>query len=382
MRRKYVRRDDPASKPIIAPLPPCLLERCLAAPGLIAEVVLNKYAYHLPLYRQEKIFAQRHGVNLPRKTLCDWTLLASDWLAPIYRQIGSEHRRSAYLQIDETPIRYLDPGQGKASLGYLWTSHIPGGSVYYEWHDSRGHECLEGLLGAGVAGRIVQCDGYAAYKTWATRHGGITLAGCHAHMRRKFFEAKEQSPQLTGWILRQISHLYRIEAGLRSSRAGPTLREAIRCWQSRPIHLRLKRLFDLLSKRRSILPKSLLGMAVSYALKQWSALEVCLADGRVELDTNLVENAIRPTKLGAKNWLFIGTEDSGAKSAVLYTIIENCRRLNLDPREYMEDVLTRLPAMNSRDIAALTPAIWKHCRDREAATRAAKSSSSSKLLRQ
>ena len=371
VRRKYVRKDDPAAKPVIAPLPPCLQERCLATPGLIAEVVVNKYAHHLPLDRQEKIFAQRHRVHLPRKTLCGWTLLASDWLSILYREIEREHRESLYQQVDETPIRYLDPGSGKAQQGYFWTSRIPGGSVLYQWHAGRGHECLDDLLGAQDRPRVIQSDGYAAYKTWVGKRKRITLAGCHAHMRRKFFEAKDQAPQIVGWILGQIGHLYRIERELRQRRAGPRLREAVRTSASLMIHRRLKCCFEMLAKRRSILPKSLLGLAVSYALKQWSALEVCMADGRVELDTNLVENAIRPTKLGAKNWLFIGREESGEKSAILYTMIENCRRAGIDPRAYLEDLLTRLPGMTNHDAVKLTPANWARARQGKSRQQAA-----------
>jgi transposase len=371
VRRKFVRKDDPQAKPVIAPLPVCLQERCIAAPGLIAEVVVNKYAHHLPLDRQEKIFMQRHGVHLPRKTLCGWTLLASDWLSAIYREIEYEHGRGSYQQVDETPVSYLEPGHGKARQGYLWVSHLPGGSVLYQWHPGRGHEHLDALLGAENRPRVVQCDGYSAYKTWAAKRGSVTLAGCHAHMRRKFFEAKEQDPKLVAWILGQIGQLYRIEKELRRMRAGPVLREAIRSSSSRMIHRRLKRCFDMLARRRGLLPKSLLGMAVGYALKQWDALEVCLTDGRIELDTNLVENAMRPAKLGAKNWLFIGSEESGAKTAILYTLIENCRRLKIDPRDYLEDALTRLPAMKIQDAWMLTPANWQRSRRGKPLQRAA-----------
>lgn len=186
--------------------------------------------------------------------------------------------------------------------------------------------------------------------------------GCHAHVRRKFFEAKDQSPRLVGWILRQLAHLYHIERQLRETQASAVRREAMRASQSRPIHQRLKKLFDRLALRRSILPKSNLGKAISYALNQWPNLETYLKDGRVEIDNNLVENAIRPTKLGAKNWLFIGAEHTGEKSAIIYTLVENCRRLGINPRDYLEDVLTRLPGMMAREAVNLTPANWLKAR--------------------
>ena len=379
VRPKYVRIDNPVAKPVIATLPPSLQERCIATPGLIAEVIDNRFVCHLPYYRQEEIFT-RLGVHIHRKTLCDWTLLASDWLAIIYREIQYEHWRCPYRQIDETPIRYLEPGSGKAQLGYLWTSNIPGGSVFYHWHDGRDAAALDALFekpapqltdeAVEQLARIIQCDGYTAYPSWAKDKPWIKLMGCHAHVRRKFFEATEQSPRLVAWILRQIAHLYHIETRLRETKAGPALRQSVRAAESAPVHWRLHKAITLLAKRR-ILPKSKLGKAIHYALRQWPQLELYLADGRVEIDNNLVENAIRPTKLGAKNWLFLGNVQSGDKCAILYTIVENCRRLGINTRQYLEDVLTRLPAMKAREAVCLTPANWLAARSAKAVRPAA-----------
>lgn len=376
VRGKYVLKDNPVAKPVISPLPPSLQDRCVATPGLISEIVDNRFVCHLPYYRQAEMFA-RMGVAIHRKTLCDWTLLASDWLAIIYREIQYEHWRCPYRQFDETPIKYLKPGSGKAQTGYLWTSNIPGGSVFYHWRKGRDAGGVAELfertpddesgfeLDADTIKRlttIIQCDGYSAYPSWAKNKAWIILMGCHAHVRRKFFEAAEQSPRLVAWILLQIGHLYQIEARLRETKAGPALREAVRASQSRLIHRRIRKLLDKLALRRSILPQSKLGKAVSYALNQWSHLEAYLSHGRVEIDNNLVENAIRPTKLGAKNWLFIGNIESGEKTAILYTIVENCRRLGINTKEYLEDVLTRLPAMQASEAWSLTPANWQKAR--------------------
>jgi len=378
VRGKFVRKDDPCAKPFINPLPPSLQERCIATPGLIAEVVDNRFVCHLPYYRQQEMFA-RMGVNLHRKTLCDWALLASDWLAIIYREIQYEHWRALYRQIDETPIDYLEPGSRKAQTGYLWTSNIPGGSVFFHWHDGRDAGGLEKLFERTPDNdltledhdieqlvRVIQTDGYVVYPSWAKDKPWIKLMGCHAHMRRKFFEAQEQSPRIVGWILLQIAHLYRIETELREKKAGPALREAVRASASSMIHRRLKKAIDKLAARHVILPKSKLGKAVAYAMRQWPNLEVYLSDGRVEICNNLVENSIRPTKLGAKNWLFIGNEESGQKCAILYTIVENCRRLGISPKEYLADVLTRLPAMKATEAASLTPANWLRARSGKA----------------
>ena len=295
IRGKFVRIDEALAKPVIASLPPSLQERCIATPALIAEVVDNRFTRHLPYYRQEEMFASL-GVTIHRKTLCDWALLASDWLSAIYREIEYEHWRARYRQFDETPIDYLQPGSGKAQTGYLWASNIPGGSVLFHWHDGRDVEGITKLTGTppeltdsemNQFVSIIQCDGYSAYTSYAKDKSWILLMGCHAHVRRKFVEATKEMPRLIGWILLQLAHLYQIETKLRETKAGPALREAVRAAQSVPIHRRIKKLLDKLALRRSILPKSLLGQAIAYALGQWSRLEVYLTDGRVEIDNNL-----------------------------------------------------------------------------------------------
>lgn len=373
VRGKYVRIDNPVAPPVIAPLPPCLQERCIASPGLISEVIYNRFVLHLPYYRQIEMF-NAMGVNFHRKTLCDWALLGSDWLDIIYREIQYEHWRSSYRQLDETPIRYLQPGTGKAQTGYLWTSNIPGGSVFFHWHEGRDAKGIDALFAEDPENfadlsdeeienltAVIQCDGYQVYRSRAEKRRWLKLIGCQAHMRRKFFEAQDQAPKLIAWILHQIALLYQIEERLRETKAGPALREAVRASESRMIHRRLHKVIIKLSAR-GILPRTKLGKAITYALNQWQYLEGYLTDGRVEIDNNLVENAIRPTKLGQKNWLFVGNGESGRKCAILYTIVENCRRLKIDVREYLTDILTRLPAMKSSEASILTPAAWHKAR--------------------
>jgi hypothetical protein len=163
--------------------------------------------------------------------------------------------------------------------------------------------------------------------------------------------------------MRQIQHLYQVEAKLRQQRSGPRLREAIRASQSQPVVERIQRALVVLKSSGRHLPQSLLGQAIDYTLSQWSTLEVYLHDGRVELDNNLVENAIRPTALGKKNWLFIGEATVGDRGAILYTVIESCRRRGLDPYGYLREVLTRLPQMTNRQIPQITPEAWSKRED-------------------
>jgi transposase len=358
VRRKYVHRTELDSAPVIAALPERLRDRSLPAPGLLAQLVVGKYCDHLPLYRQEQIYQQRHGVHLPRQSLARWVELAADWLKPIYEHIRLGVMGGGYVQVDETPVDYLAPGHGTTKQGYLWTCSRPGGDVFYRWEISRAAECLGRIIPIDFKG-TVQCDGYSAYRAFANRRNGtIALAGCWAHVRRKFHESLEPSPKTAGWMMRQIQHLYRVEASLREQRAGPRLRQAVRAHQSRPIVQRLQRALLRLKTSGRHLPQSLLGLALDYALGQWKTLEVYLADGRVEIDNNLVENAIRPTALGKKNWLFVGEAAAGDRGAILYTIIECCRRRGLDPYTYLRDVLTRLPRMTNHQIPQVTPAAW------------------------
>jgi len=361
IRKKYVHRLDLNRAPLIAPLPDRLLDRSLPAPGLLAQILVGKYCDHLPLYRQEQIFAQRHQVHLPRQTLARWVELAADWLKPIYEHIRTGVMAGGYVQVDETPINYLEPGNGKTKQGYLWTGNRPGGGVFYHWQTSRAAACLDHLIPRNFTGTL-QCDGYSAYRAFANGRKGIELAGCWAHVRRKFYEALESSPRTSGWLVRQIQQLYRIETNLREQRAGPRLRQAIRASQSRPIVERLQRALLRLKSSGRHLPQSLLAQAVEYTLGQWPTLEVYLHDGRIELDNNLVENAIRPTAIGKKNWLFIGDARAGQRSAIIYTLVENCRRHGLDPYAYLREVLTRLPNMTNRQIPQVTPQAWDKAR--------------------
>lgn len=352
IRRKYVSIKNREQAPVIAPLKPRLIEGGYASAGLLTDIILKKYVDHLPLYRQERILRDRHGIDLSRKTMCDWVGKTADWLTPIYNHIQKELAAGKYLQVDETPIKYCSDGGG--GKGYLWVYHHPGSDVLFEWHTSRASECLEKMLGEFSG--TVQSDGYQAYKTFATRHEKIILAACWAHARRKFFEAQDEAKTLSRWLLYQIGLLYHIESGLRETRAGPGLRQATRSAASRMV---LKRIEKVLHKKLAVyLPQSRMGNAISYTLSLWNQLERFCEDGQLEIDNNLVENAIRPTALGKKNWLFFGAAAAGQRSAVIYSLLESCRRRGINQREYLLDVLKRLPAMKITEVAELTPARW------------------------
>jgi transposase len=360
VRPKYVRLGQRELPPVVAPAPAQVAEHSLAAPGLLAQLLIGKYCDHLPFYRQEQIFRQRHGVFIARQQMVQWTGQSVRLLSGITDCLKDQLRQSRYVQVDETPVRYQDPNlPGRCGQGYLWTGLVPGQCVVYEWHASRAARCLEALLGEDFGGKL-QSDGYSAYPAFAKGKANLNLFGCWAHARRGFFEAKEQAPQVAGWILKQIRLLYRWEEQLRQSRAGPAARETLRASHHRMVVERLHRALNKLQPR--YLPQSPMGQAIGYALNQWPTLERFLKHGEVEIDNNLVENAIRPTAIGKKNWLFFGSEEAGARSAVMYTLVQNCRLHGVEPYTYLKDVLERLPTTTNQQVTQLTPLNWKKSR--------------------
>jgi transposase len=359
VRRKYVHRENRHEPPVIAPLRPTLQERCIAAPSLLAHAFVSRYRDHLPWYRIENIYAGL-GVSISRQNLGNWSGMAADAVQLVIKEIRHDVFADGYVQLDETPVEYLSPGNGQTRTGYLWVAHNPQrGEVLFQWHASRATACLESLVPQDFAG-IIQCDGYSAYDSFAQsggRNRNLTLAGCWAHVRRKFFEARDHTPD-AAWVLTQIQALYRVEEQLREARAGPGDRKDTRHTHSRPIVDGLHQRLTQLQRSHQHRPQSLMGRSMSYALNQWESLLVFLDDGRVEIDNNLVENAIRPSAIGKKNWLFVGDAKAGDRAATFYTLIGNCRRAGVDAYAYLQDLFTRLPTLTNQQVKDLTPAAW------------------------
>jgi transposase len=286
-----------------------------------------------------------------------WMEQIAQLAGPVYRAIKADLLSGQYLQADETPIRYLDPDvKGKSQQGYLWTYSRPGGDVLFEWRTSRSRAGPEEFLKC-FRGKL-QTDGYVVYESLARERNDLILVGCWAHARRGFHEALGES-KLAAWFVRQIGLLYAVEKKLRRARrggTGPALRHAVRTWQSQPVLERLHRAMKLVRQRT--LPQGLLGQAIDYALIRWESLTRYVADGALEIDNNLIENAIRPSALGKKNWLFIGHPSAGERSAILYTLLGSCRRHHLNPFDYLKDLFTRLPAAKITEIEQFTPRAW------------------------
>ncbi len=351
IRRKFVSKEKRDRAPLIAPLQPRLIEGGYASAGLLSDILIKKYVDHLPLYRQERILRERHGIELSRKTMCDWVDKGADWLQAIYQHIAAELRESNYLQVDETPVRYNQRDGGGSGKGYLWAYHSPGRDVLFEWHTSRAADCLDGMLGEFKG--IIQSDGYRAYDSFAAAHQNIELAACWAHARRKFHDAKDES-KFAAWVLYQLGRLYQLER--ETDGFAPALRSAIRCSHAKMLLALINR--ALRSKQTQFRPTSATGKAINYTLSLWDKLVLYCDAGQVLIDNNPTENAIRPTAIGKKNYLFFGAPEAGQRSAIIYTILESCRKHGVNQYDYLCDIFKRLPSMTNQQTAELTPARW------------------------
>jgi transposase len=339
----------------IAPLPPQVIEQGKAGASLVAQVIVSKYVDHQPLYRQQQQFA-RLGVNFPASTLGDSTAKGAWWLQPLVRLMKTELLAGDYVQVDETPVRVQDPDvAGKCATGWLWVLGKPGGDVIFEFHPGRDKACAQALLGDFQG--YLQRDGYGVYGSLAKDRPGLRPVGCWAHARRKFVEALEAADPETPSLVDELRKLYWIERHARDEALNAEQRKQLRQEKAQPILLALHPRLEAL--REKTLPQSPLGKAVRYSLNEWPALTRYLEDGRLEIDNNLTENAIRPSAVGKKNWLFIGHPEAGWRAAVIYSLTVSCKRRGIDPWEYLRDVLQRLPSLQQSELHTLLPANWK-----------------------
>jgi transposase len=281
------------------------------------------------------------------------------WLEPLYERIDRCAKESAYLQIDETFIKYINgrlPGVGQ---GYFWATHSPGHCMVLKWIDNRRHENV-GKLIEGFSG-ILQSDAYAAYGNYAALHPGIILAACWAHAFRKFRDGIEHEPAEAKLVMGLIGKLYKLEEQWDEEAISDTRRKALRAEHSLPIAEQIKTKLDAYAADMTI-PKSKFREAVSYTANNWPALKECLKHGHIRLDTNLLESKFRPTKIGEKNWMFIGHPDAGQKSAIIYTVLNTCAIHRIDPRQYLEHALEQLIAADRQPteqlLESLIPENW------------------------
>ena len=337
------------------PVEPHVIDKGIPTTGLLAQVLVAKYADHLPLYRQEAIFG-RAGLAIPRSTLAQWVGSCGVQLQPLVDAMRKELLQHRVLHADETPVAMLKPGTGKTHRAYLW-AYATGAfenarAVVYDFCASRAGEHARSFLGAWKGSLV--CDDFSGYK--ALLIAGVTEVGCLAHARRKFFDlqAANQS-QIAQSALEQLARIYEIEREVKELSAEQRL--AVRQERTKPVLDALHKWMTL--QRRKVPDGSAPAKALDYSLKRWAALIRFAEDGHLPVDNNWIENQIRPIAIGRSNWLFAGSLRAGQRAAAVMSLIQSARMNGHDPYAYLRDVLTRLPTHKQRDIDQLLPHIWQ-----------------------
>jgi transposase len=357
VRPKYACRTC-ESGVVQAALPARPIEKGRPGPGLLAQVITSKYGDHLPLYRLERIFP-RHGIDLSRKTLAEWCGAVADLLKPVATQIAAEVLSSQWVQSDDTGVEVQDRTTNPSyRKGHVWTYRGSDGSAFYDFTWMRNSEGPRRML-VHFRGYL-QADAAPAFDD-VYRNLPIVEVGCWAHARRRFKEAVRTSPQEAAQVVVWIGELYGLERSAKSKQLDDDKRRELRQDRSLPI---LKRIHAYLKEIAvTALPKSPLGDAIGYALRQWSALTRYTEHGSLEIDNNGAENALRPLCLGRKNWLFIGSEAAAHRTMVLLTLVQTCKAHQIDPFAYLRDVIDRVSTHPMRCIDELTPRRWKELRE-------------------
>lgn len=354
---KYVRKVvklRESGKLECPPAPPAVIEKSYADVSLLAGLLVDKFVYHLPLYRQH-LRLKAAGIQLSRQTLTNLVTRAVDLLEPVYHSHLSSVMQSRVIAMDETPIKAGRVEPGKMKTAYFWPIYGDSDEVAFPFSTSRAHGTVREVLGR-FAGTLLT-DGYEAYSRYAEREKSVVHALCWAHTRRKFLEAEESHPEEVGVALSIIRELYEIEASLEGKESAAKIE--IRSSQSREV---VDEFFDWsedLLQSKLLLPSDPLTKALSYALERQRGLRVFLEDPDVALDTNHLERAIRPIPLGRKNWMFCWTELGARTVGRIQSLLSTCRLHQVDPFAYLVDVLQRIDSHPVLEVHLLTPRLWK-----------------------
>jgi transposase len=349
-----------------APLPSFPIERGRPGPGLLAHVVVGKYADGLPLYRQTEIY-EREGVDLDRSTMADWVGTTAALLRPLVEAIGQHVRAGPVLHADDTPMKVLAPGHGKTKTGRLWVavrderpwagSSPP--AAFYRYSRDRKGENAEALLG-GCRG-FLHADGYGGFQSLyvsdpKTNAPHLIEVACWSHARRKIYDFYESTKSpLAKEVLERIAPLFEIEGRINGQ--PPERRLAVRQAEAVPLLTELKGFMDKVLNQIS--GAGTLAKAIRYATSRWSALTRYTTDGRLEMTNNAAERAIRPLAMTRKNFVFLGSDTGGDRAAAMFTILESCKMLGINPEAYLRDVLARIADHPINRIGELLPWRWK-----------------------
>lgn len=339
---------------VVAPLPPRPIDRGRPGPGLLAHLAVSKYGDHLPLYRLEQIFA-RSSLVLSRQTMCRWLGEVAGLLEPLVDAQAQWLLAKGFLQADETPIQVMDPSlPGRTRRGYLWAYGIPWAEVVFDFRSSRARAGPSEFL-AKFKGHL-QTDGYAGYDEIVRLRSIVRLA-CWAHARRMFHKAEPYHQKDCLLILGMIQKLYRIEREAKDAGLDPAAKVALRRKDAVPLLELLKVMIQ--TTATAVLPESLLGKAAQYAISRWTELTRYVEVGELEIDNNSIENAIRAVAIGRKNYLFLGSPDGGGlRAEVFYSLIGTCKRLGINPFEYLRDVIDRVSTHPASRVQELLPRFW------------------------
>lgn len=340
---------------VSAPLPPRIIEKCLASDRIVIETVVGKYCNHTPLHRQSMILERDLGLKISRATLDGWVLKVGELLIPMVGAMRRELISGSYIQADETPVDVqMHEGRGKNHQAFLWQYSRPGGTVVFDFRLGRGRDGPRRFLGQFEG--ILQTDGYAAYD----QIGGPRMvhAACWAHARRQFFEAVQLNPRdpVATPIVAQMDELFAIDAEARRKALSLAARHIRRQERANPLLNDIRRKIEV--AQSVALPSSALSKACQYAVTLWKKLTRFLDYPELELSNNLAENSMRPVALGRKNWIHIGSPQAGPKVAAILSVVESCRRLKVPVREYFFAVLPGLADLPIRCLLDLTPAVW------------------------
>lgn len=351
--------DTTLSKIIkIAPLPLLPLPRSNAGASLLAELIMDKYMYHLPFYRQIALF-KLEGVKIPASTINDWFIGCSDLLRALYYRLKEIVLQSDYIQVDESTVPVIDNEKHRAVKAYLWVVRDVMQKLVFFHYDkgSRAQKVVVELL-HNYKG-AVQTDGYEAYSIYENKKG-VLLLGCWAHVRRKFTEAMKEDKTGAEYALEQIGLVYKVEEMATDQELDYPKRAELRARLAYPILCAFEKW--IVSYMPKALPKGRMSQALVYTYSLFHRLSRYHLDGRYQMDNNPVENTIRPLALGRKNYLFCGNHDAAENAAIMYSLLGCCIATEVNPREWLTDVLTRIPGYNndySQDLAELLPHNWK-----------------------
>lgn len=348
---------------MIAPLPSRVIDKGIPSAGLLAYILVSKFVDHLPYYRIIQLF-KRSGIDIPASTVNGWVAQCIDLLRVLYLYHKARVMECTYLMADETKIQVLKSPErankkNKAHQGYFWVYYDPGGKqTLFVYDPGRGgkypREHLHGFKGH------LQTDGYVVYDAFDQTQA-VTLLGCMAHIRRKFEQALDNDQTRASQVLNFMQQLYALERIAREKEYSPEQRLALRHKEARPVMNQLKSWLE--ENRGQVLPKSKIGEAITYACNRWKYMERYLEDGKLEIDNNLVENAIRPVAIGRKNYLFAGSPQGAEWAAILYSLLSSAANCGHNPSDYLKDVLLRLPDQPLNYLDELLPPNWKPQQD-------------------